>query len=128
MRFCFLFCVTFAVVFIPAPAYGRNEPARAPGKSFKPPFEKIVDAIYKIEGGARTRHPFGILSVACNGYSDCRRVCLATVKNNFRRWEKAGRPGDYLEFLARKYAPIGAENDPGNLNRNWLKNLRRVLK
>jgi hypothetical protein len=89
---------------------------------------KIVDAIYRVEGSQRAKKPFGILSVPCNDYQDCRRVCKNTVVNNFRRWKKAGRPGDYYEFLASKYAPANVANDPKKLNRNWLKNLRRILK
>lgn len=92
------------------------------------PVDKIVDAIYRVEGGEKAKVPFGILSVPCKGYADCRRVCKNTVRNNYKRWEKAGRPGDYIEFLARRYAPANVANDPKKLNRNWLKNLRRILK
>jgi hypothetical protein len=91
-------------------------------------FGRVVDAIYKIEGGARAKKPFGILSVPCNDYAACRKICANTVRNNYKRWERAGRPGSYLKFLADRYCPVGAENDPRNLNRNWLGNLRAVLK
>jgi len=87
-------------------------------------FNRVVDAIYRIEGGARAKKPFGILSVPCSGYGACRKICANTVQNNFRRWTKAGRPGDYLAFLANRYAPVSAHP----LNKNWLPNLRRVLK
>lgn len=92
------------------------------------PVDKIVDAIYVIEGGARAKKPFGILSVPCKDYADCRRVCENTVRNNYKRWNKAGRPGDYLAFLAARYAPANVANDPKKLNRHWLKNIRRILK
>jgi hypothetical protein len=46
------------------------------------------------------------------------------VKNAYRKWHKAGNPGDFLAFLADQYAPIGAENDPKNLNSNWLRNVQ----
>ena len=85
---------------------------------------KIADAIYIIEGGAKTKFPYGIVSVKTN---DPRRVCLNTIRNNWIRWGKAGSKGDFLEFLANRYAPIGAENDPKNLNKNWLPNLRKIL-
>ena len=91
------------------------------------PVDKIVNAIYIIEGSERAKKPFGILSVPCDGYNECRRICENTVVNNFRRWKKAGRPGDYLEFLAARYCPVGAENDNGT-NKFWLTNLRRILK
>jgi len=85
--------------------------------------EKIVDAVYKIEGGAKARKPFGILSVPCKDFDDCRRVCKNTVQNNYKRWTKAGRPGDYLAFLAARYAPVQCHP----LNKNWLPNLRKEL-
>lgn len=91
------------------------------------PVDKIVDAIYIIEGGAKAKKPFGILSVPCNSYAACRKICANTVRNNYKRWERAGRPGDYLEFLAARYCPVGAENDNGT-NKFWLTNLRRILK
>jgi hypothetical protein len=89
--------------------------------------EAIADAIYLAEGGEMAKRPFGVLSVKCDGYRECRQVCLNTVQNNFTRWQVAGAQGDYLEFLARRYAPIGAENDPQGLNRHWLKNVRYFL-
>jgi hypothetical protein len=30
---------------------------------------------------------------------------------------------DFISFLSRSYAPLGAENDPQGLNRNWIKNV-----
>lgn len=90
-------------------------------------FNRVVDAIYIIEGSERAVKPFGILSVPCSSYSECRRICLNTVRNNYRRWEKSDKVLTYFEFLASRYAPIGAENDPNNLNRHWLKNLEQVI-
>lgn len=85
----------------------------------------IADAIYIVEGGAKAKVPYGILSVKTN---DPRRICLNTIRNNYIRWQNAGSKGDFLEFLAGRYAPIGVANDPRNLNRNWLPNLRKILK
>ena len=94
----------------------------------EPDVDAIVQAIYWAEGGPKTRHPFGILSVKCEGYEECRRICRNTVRNNVRRWKAAGAQEDYLEFLARRYAPTqGATNDPSGLNRHWLKNVRFFL-
>ena len=87
----------------------------------------IVDAIYRAEGAEKAKKPFGILSVPCKGYEDCRRVCENTVINSFTRWQVAGASGDFLEFLASRYAPVGAANDPSGLNRNWLKNVRYFI-
>lgn len=90
--------------------------------------EVIADGIYHIEGAERAKKPFGILSVSCNGYADCRRVCINTIQNNFTRWQIAGSKGDFLTFLAGRYAPLNVENDPAGLNANWLRNLKAYLK
>lgn len=89
-----------------------------------PDFDAIVDAIYIVEGGNKTRFPFGIKSVNCSGYDDCRQVAANTVINNYKRWEKAGRPGEYLDFLADRYCPPSVDKQG---NENWKKNMRRIL-
>ena len=90
-----------------------------------PDFNAIVDRIYVIEGAERAKVPYGILSVKCSSREECRRVCMNTVRNNWRRWDKAGRPGEYLDFLADRYCPI--KSDPIG-NRNWKANMRRMVK
>lgn len=85
---------------------------------------KLVDAIYVIEGGAKTKFPYGIKSINTNGDIDkARRICFNTVQNNHDRWIKAGRPGFYIDFLANKYCPPSADKQ-GNLN--WKKNVRKL--
>lgn len=88
---------------------------------------RIVDAIYIAEGGDRAAKPYGILSVPCGSKDECRKICENTVRNNYKRWQKAGNPGTYLEFLASRYAPVGVSNDPKGLNRNWLKNVQTFV-
>ncbi len=87
--------------------------------------DKIVDAIYKTEGGTKARKPFGILSVPCNGYAECRRICENTIRNNHKRWMKSERNRvDFLTFLAGRYCPKSV--DPVG-HKNWIKNMRRIL-
>ena len=90
-------------------------------------FNKVVDAIYKAEGAPKAKVPYGILSVKVSSKAEARKVCYNTVKNNWGRWEKAGRPGCYLSFLANRYCPVGAENDNGT-NKFWQKNVEAFLK
>jgi hypothetical protein len=98
----------------------------AKGESI-PDFNRIVDSIYLAEGGAKAKKPFGILSVPCYDYETCRIIAYNTVRNNYRRWQAAGESGEYLEFLAQRYAPLGAANDPRGLNKNWIRNVRYFL-
>jgi len=85
---------------------------------------KLADAIYKAEGGKKAVKPYGILSVTCNSKAECRQICLNTIRNQRKRHKAHDCGLGYLECLARRYAPIGVKNDPSNLNKNWLKNVR----
>jgi hypothetical protein len=89
-----------------------------------PDLDRMADAIYRIEGGARARVPYGILSVPVRDAAEARRVCKNTVRNQWARWQAAGRPGCYLDSLADRYCPPG--HDPVG-NRNWKRNIRSVL-
>jgi len=90
-------------------------------------FNKVVDAIYKAEGGSKAQYAYGIRSVRYSSKEEARRICYNTVRNNYTRWLKSGQRVSYLEFLASKYCPIGAANDPKGLNRHWLKNVTFYL-
>lgn len=82
---------------------------------------KIVSAIYVIEGGNNTKYPYGIKSIKTN---NPRKICENTVRNNYIRWQRAGSKGNYLDFLADRYCPPSA--DPiGNVN--WKKNMKKIL-
>jgi hypothetical protein len=84
---------------------------------------KVADAIYKAEGGRKARVPYGILSVKVADEAEARRVCLNTIRNNYRRWEKAGKPGLFLDYLGNVYCPASA--DPVG-NKNWRANVKRL--
>ena len=92
--------------------------------------EEIVDAIYMAEGGSDATYLYGIRSVPYDTPEEARRICFNTVRNNRRRYAEYGHKtfDTYLEFLASRYAPVGASNDPRNLNANWLKNVKYFLK
>lgn len=87
----------------------------------------ICDAIFRAEGGAKAQYYYGIRSVHYKDIAEARRICINTVRNNKRRWKEAGSKGEFLEFLARRYCPVGAGNDPKGLNKHWLKNVRYWL-
>ena len=83
-------------------------------------FERIADAIYLAEGGAKAKSPYGILSVKVKDTADARRVCLNTIRNNHARWLASGRRQDFICFLADRYCPQSV--DPVG-NRRWKKNV-----
>jgi hypothetical protein len=87
--------------------------------------EQIADAIYRVEGGARAKVPYGILSIPVHDAAHARLVCLATIRNNRVRWKNSGQPGAFLDYLADKYCPRSA--DPVG-NKNWKVNIKRLVK
>lgn len=103
------------LIAVASPAFARLPDAEA---------SKIVDAIYRVEGGAKAKAPYGILSIPVRDAAHARRICTNTVQNNHDRWIKAGQPGEYLDFLADRYCPASA--DPKG-NRNWKRNIRAIL-
>ena len=86
--------------------------------------DRVVSAIYRVEGGAKTKYPYGIKSVKVAGTAEAKRVCRTTVRNNWERWEKAGRPGDFLDFLGDRYCPPSV--DPQG-NFRWKNNIHQII-
>jgi hypothetical protein len=85
---------------------------------------KLADAIYRAEGGAKARKPYGILSVPVANHAEARRVCVTTIRNSYARWERAGRPGQFVDFIGNRYCPPSA--DPrGNVN--WRRNVSAIM-
>jgi len=84
--------------------------------------DQIADAIYKAEGGEKTRHPYGIL--AHYKHTSPRAACINTIRHARRDWNEKG---DFISFLGSRYCPVGAANDPRGLNRNWIGNVKHFL-
>ena len=85
--------------------------------------ERLANAIYKAEGGANTRYPYGIL--AKYKTTTPRQACINTIVNQGKRHagHKCGK--DYLTCLRDRYAPINSDTDNGT-NQYWLNNVRRI--
>lgn len=84
---------------------------------------RTVDAIWRIEGGAATRYPYGIRSITTTNAAHARKICYNTVRNTWRRYEAAGKPGAWSDYLADRYCPPAADK-PGNAN--WKRNFRTI--
>lgn len=52
-----------------------------------------------------------------------RAATARLVHRRYREWVGRGKPGDFLDYLRDRYAPLGAANDPTNLNVHWLPNV-----
>jgi hypothetical protein len=55
---------------------------------------------------------------------DPRRVTCNSIRNNWRRWEQAGRPGEFTDWMADRWCP--PSTDPVG-NRNWKRNIKALL-
>lgn len=83
----------------------------------------LASAIYRAEGGDKARVPYGVLSVRVSGKEEARQVCERSIVNNYARWQKAGKPSDFIGFMADRWCPASA--DPrGNVN--WKNNVRKI--
>jgi len=91
--------------------------------------DKIANAIYRAEGGAHTRFPYGVMSVKAANANEARHICILTIQNNWQRWQAAGGHtracGDFIDFLADHYCPPSV--DPVG-NANWKRNVKFFLK
>lgn len=86
----------------------------------------ILFAILKAENG-RPGREFGIMhprALDTNLYTQA-GWAAATVQKNYDRWIKAGSKGDFIAFLGARYCPVGADNDPDGLNKNWIPNVTK---
>lgn len=86
---------------------------------------QIANAIYRAEGGAGTKHPYGILKKY--KHTTARQACINTIKHARRDYRYYRGREDFISYLGARYCPVGAKNDPKGLNKNWIKNVRRFL-
>lgn len=84
----------------------------------------LLFAIRKAENG-KTPKEFGVLNKQAMRFKDpvksleCQaRWCAGTIKKRYK--------GD-LEAFGARYCPVGAENDPTGLNKNWVKNVKNFM-
>lgn len=95
----------------------------------------FVQTIRKVENGGDGRQ-FGILSKKAPTYADQLRICCATVQarlfaysqNPFKLQQVTSQRArlryteSFIIWFGSLYAPIGAENDPEGINKNWVSN------
>lgn len=85
--------------------------------------QELANAIFKAEGGYKAKYLYGIVSVPYKDEAGARRICLNTIRNQYKRHARHNCGKDYLQCLADRYCPINASNDPSGLNKNWLRNV-----
>ncbi len=86
---------------------------------------RFADTIYRIEGGEKARKPYGVLSIPVRDKDHARQITINSIRNNWKRWHNAGKPGDFISFMANRWCPPSA--DPVG-NKNWIKNAKAIMK
>jgi hypothetical protein len=95
--------------------------------------DRLVDkCIYRAEGGANATYLYGIKSISYASPEEARRICRNTVVKNIARWEKAGCPKTFIEFLGSRYCPLKEKKILGVVvsrdtegHDRWVKNVTR---
>jgi len=111
----------------------REQLFAAPTMQLEPQEEQYLSSVImpymkqavKVAEGDPTRH--GVRSVSVDSPNEADKVLENSIRNNYIRWKQAGSPGKFVDFMQQRWAPIGAENDPTNLNTNWSPNVRGSL-
>jgi hypothetical protein len=95
----------------------------------------LLRALRRAENGGPGRE-FGVLSVPAPTYGAQARVAAESIRRSAERFERTGRSAvdpttgryttGFIEFFSRRYAPVGAANDPTGLNRYHARNLIRL--
>lgn len=93
-------------------------------------------AAIRIAENGRAGREFGVLSEAADTYEAQCRIAALSIRNNayryvarFKEWpvDSQGRLSEaFTKFMATRWAPVGTENDPTNLNQHWPRNVWRV--
>lgn len=86
---------------------------------------KIVNSIYLLEGGDKTKYPYGVRSIDTKGNKErARQICSNTVSNHWIRWNNWGRTNEFLISLSDRYCPPSADKIG---NQNWRKNIKKMV-
>jgi len=93
-------------------------------------------AAIRIAENGRAGREFGVLSEAADTYEAQCRIAALSIRNNtyryvarFKEWPvdaQGGLSEAFTKFMGQRWAPVGAGNDPTDLNQHWPKNVWRV--
>jgi hypothetical protein len=84
--------------------------------------EQVVAAIYRTEGGEKTKHPYGVLTHY--QHTTPHDACFNTVMHAAKDWRVVKVDRAFVYMLADRYCPPSC--DPTG-NKNWKVNMVRIL-
>ena len=87
--------------------------------------EKLVKAI-RISEGTGSRFPYGIKSVPCYSQSECKAICIKTVRHYENDFTRHGDGGinNFIQYLGPRYVCGRQGNCPAAIT--WEKNVKRL--
>lgn len=94
-----------------------------------PEVNHLIDAMTRAEGGQDAMVRAVRCSMACADYAEARRIAANTIAHaavDFVIGEHGFQT--FVRFLGNRWAPVGATNDPTNLNANWVTNVLAALR
>jgi hypothetical protein len=82
----------------------------------------LVQAVVNAEGDIVAAVRCSVPSVTTR--EEAIRILCRSIVHAYRDYVEAqGENAAFVNFFARRWAPVGATNDPTNLNRNWPTNV-----
>ena len=82
--------------------------------------ERLANAIKHAENSQAC--PYGIRSINTHrNEAYARKICINSIKNNYKRWVKQGRREDFITFMGRRYSPP-------SINPNWVRLVKYFYK
>lgn len=87
---------------------------------------RLLWAVEKAEGDLLKAVRCSIKSV--KDLTEAREITARSAAHALFDFVLAGGSGwfAFIDFWAARWAPVGAANDPGNLNSNWAKNVKAL--
>lgn len=91
-----------------------------PALAFDLQEERFANAIWNAEGGSKAHVPYGVETVDVGkDAAYARKICLNSIRNNRARWVLAGRPGDFISFMSKRWCPLNSVV--------WARNVRYFM-
>jgi hypothetical protein len=86
----------------------------------------FIAAIRGTENGRPTRE-FGVLSTVAGNYAAQLEVACVSVKHRMQAAGVKEVSDLFIQFFGSRWAPLAADNDPDDLNANWVPNCSHLF-
>lgn len=84
---------------------------------------RLLQAVVNAEGNILRAVQISVPSITTR--QEALTITARSAVHAMSDYVKAHVPTGFVEFWAHRWAPVGAENDPTDLNANWPKNVKK---